>query len=296
MNSSPASHRFPATILAKASFFIALAMSLCTVGVPRVWAQGSEAIFVTPPPSKAEAMELEQPSPSLPPSKPESWRRLHLTYLPSFSAHPKITYTWTHRGGWWTASSVHFWPPPLPEVHDAALMIDEEAQEWAAAMLRTFSDAVERPCVDDPALDRGDALLRLEDRDGAHDRCWLWRESASGGRLPATLRQVLARAGAPVGVDRWTHPFWLVEHSAMLRLELKGTADLWIDGAFYGRVNGVLELRLPVGERSLLLQAVSGDAAQEMQVRLRKNETTILRVSVDDDAMITVPSWSQPRR
>lgn len=268
-----------------------LALSvLCGVS----WGEATLA-SASPPPSKAEEMGSggTDETPML--SKTKDWRRVQLVYVPSFSPHPEIVYTWAHRGGWWTVSSVHRWPPPLPDTYSSSLMTRDEVASWTEQM-KAVLDVATRVTCEAGAPQRAEAWMRVEDSHDGQEQCWMWTESSVTGRLPEALTQLMAQVVSSPSIDRWTHPFWLVDASSMLRLELKGTADLWIDGALYGRVNGVLELRMPIGERALVLRPVDEGSTQEIHVLLRRNETTIVRVSVEDGAMTTVPSWSQPRR
>lgn len=268
---------------------------------------GCAQAFDTPPPSKAEAMRTGEKQESSVNTDahgaaleaivdPVQWRRVHLVYRPSFSPHPKISYTWSRRGEWWMASAAWTWPPPLPEDVESALMRDDEAARWQQMLVRALRALPGEECTEEQMIERGHAHLYMEDRDTEKVHCVRWSELAEAGQLPKQALKVMEFATHAESVDRWTHPFWLVDASSFLRLELKGTAELWIDGEAYGRVNGVLRLRLPVGKRVLTLQPLDDRAPQDLEVFLRKNETTIVRISMEDDAMITVPSWSQPRR
>lgn len=227
---------------------------------------------------------------------PARWRRVVLEYRPSFSPHPRMSFTWSRRGEWWMASSLWTWPPPLPDAVESTLMRPEDASRWKEALVRALRAGTWTLCAEDQTVERGEAHLVIEDVEESAARCVVWSEHEDASQLDAQVLGVMDYAPAQEEVDRWTHPFWLVEGSSVLRLELKGTAELWVDGTIYGRINGVVTLRLPVGKRVLTLRPLDDGDAQTIDVFLRKSETTIVRISMEDEAMTTVPSWSQPRR
>lgn len=224
------------------------------------------------------------------------WRRVHLQYVPSFSPYVRLEYAWSQRGSWLVTSSIAHWSPPIPAVNSSALMERDEVRAWRSAVRNVLGVATPVGCDDGQQVARGEARLRIEREENAEVHCFLLQEDAQSGRLARSVDALMEFAPRIPTADRWTHPFWLVDASGTLRLELKGTAELAIDGELYGRVNGVLTLRLPVGRRVLTLAPVRSDAVQQIDVFLQKEQTTILRISVEDEAMTTVPSWSQPQR
>lgn len=224
------------------------------------------------------------------------WRRVHLEYVPSFSPYFRIEYAWSQRGSWLVASSVAHWPPPIPAVNSSSLMERKDASAWRAAVREVLRLAAPVACERTKNVARGDAQLRIEEGEVGVEHCFLLHEDRATGHLAPSVNALMQYSPRIQEVDRWTHPFWLVDESGTLRLELKGTAELAIDGDLYGRVNGVLTLRLPVGNRTLALTPVDSDDVRQVEVFLRKEQTTILRLSVESEAMTIVPSWSQPRR
>lgn len=260
-----------------------------------------------PLPSKAEAVRTaEKPAPAQETPHTEdawraqlqdakgNWRSVEITYVPSFSPHPRIVYRWSVRGTWVMASRTATWPPPIPDTQTSELLSAETQtaleSQWDAALGALTPVA----CTTRDGLRRGEIFVEIDVLDTGETHCAKGAEAADTGKLPEALYAMTQQTPRGARADRWTHPFWLVEGSARLRLELQGTAELSIDGEPYGRVNGVLALRLPVGERVLTLRPIDADETRDVRVFLRKDETTIVRVSVEDDAMRVVPSWSQP--
>lgn len=239
-----------------------------------------------------EAEEIKAPS-ALEASR---FRRVHVDYTPSFSPYVRIEYAWSRRGSWLVSSSVAHWPPPIPSAHASSLMEPDAVAEWHRAVRTMLSVATPQVCDEAQNVARGQARLRIEVEGSGDERCFVLREDDETATLPPPAQALTEYAPDIDKVDRWSHPFWLVDESATLRLELKGTADLTIDGDRYGRVNGVLTLRLPAGRRRLTFEPMTTYPPQQVEVFLRKEQTTILRLSVEEEAMTTVPSWSQPRR
>lgn len=227
-------------------------------------------------------------------------RRAIFERVPSFSPYTRIVHAWSRQGSWLLRSTEASWPPPWPKLTASSLVAGDQQAQFSQAIGAALAEGFEIVCPEaEPALRRGQALLRVEgdDRSGQDlQRCVLFEEDLDTGRFSPELEALSSLAPPVESVDRWTHPFWLLDESGVLRVELHGTADVRIDTVELGRVNGVLTLRLPVGMRELTLRAAKGDVIRRERVVLRRDQVTVLRISLEDEGMEQVPAWSQPPR
>lgn len=172
------------------------------------------------------------------------------------------------------------------------MLLDNDGKaQWIDTIARVLDTGETVACGDTtPELQPGQGwLMVVEDDENA--QCVRFDEHDESARWSDAVDRMTHYAPAIAAVDRWTHPFWLRKGSGVLRLELKGTAQLRIDDATVGKVNGVIVLRLPVGERHLQLDVDGQDDPKELHVHLYPDKTTILRVSVQDHAPIEAPNW-----
>lgn len=224
-------------------------------------------------------------------------RRVVLHRVPSFSPYVRLVYAWTKQGSWWISTSEGLWPPPWPKTTASELREGAEIAKVLRAALAATEDAVRVRCVEGtPALRRGQAVLALEwqGEEGPQEACYSVEENLESGRFSADLETLYTQAPAIEASDRWSHPFWLQDESAVLRVELQGTADVEIDDVALGRINGVVNLRLPVGRRELRFVPSNGAETRTEVVVLRRDQVTVLRLSVEARANDRAPSWEQP--
>lgn len=227
----------------------------------------------------------------------QSIRRASLERAPSFSPYTRVTHAWSRQGSWLLSSTEAAWPPPWPKWTASALLDRAAGNELREVLQRASVEGVSVSCPPANApLRRGQALLRVvsEQRDGSERLfCYSVEEDLDIGRFAAPVEALYAFSPPVESVDRWSHPFWLQDESGVLRIELRGTADLEIGPLLVGRVNGVLTLRLPVGPYDLTLRPADGAKPREERVVLRRDQVTVLRISVEATAMGEVPSWTQ---
>lgn len=213
--------------------------------------------------------------------------RLEMRYAPSFSPWIELRWSWVQRGSWQVASVIAHWAPPWPAYTNSEL---RSARAWGELQALVSADEHpwrEAPCeaFDHETLRPGAVLLKIDRESSATDwsrLCVEGGEDSATRRAPDLVDALMERGASVEGFDRWSHPFWLVRESGLLRFDLQGYGWISINDEALGAVQGTVSVRLPAGEHDVRVRAASGEETREF-VRVAPDQTTILRLRLNGD-------------
>lgn len=213
-------------------------------------------------------------------------RAVQLRWAPSFSPYVELRHIWTQQGSWFVATTEGVWSAPWPASRQTQILGADERAAFLVALEAADMGTQAAACEDAAQpLPAGVVELRGQyvDDEGVEDRCV--RFAPAVDTPPALYTTLAAYAPDVEAVDRWTHPFWLTTESGILRIELDGTAEAFVDNQSLGVVEGVVVVRLL--PESYALRFVAPDGSERLEhTQIRREQVTVLRLRMQAEAAV----------